>query len=832
MKKSVIQIQKLIFAVLCLYSTQEFGSPLNRCLPCPATGNMAEFCSLKVNNQVCIGGDTNIFGNLNVCGTINGGTGSGGAGRTGATGSTGSTGATGLAGNTGATGSMGNTGATGPAGNTGVTGPMGNTGATGSISSNPPTVTQMIYVEKGGSDVTGDGTIGNPFLTVTHAMSTITDSSPIKRYGIIVGVGRFDEGALTITANVFIVGQGPQLTRLSTTGITLGNGWSAGFNSDDRSGFDNLTVAGSPIVIDFTSVGLPQGDQSGKFYIYESWINPNITFTGNYAINQAIMQNSRFFGTVTVNDMYFEGDWSNFQAVVGNGTNPANQNSSINLLNSTTSGLTITTIVGVPFPGNGFGSSNIGSLNANGIGAVITGSVDFFPIRSLITLAGGATIAYLNDANGLGYTPRTPSNWNPVPVSVQQALDELGNVTLPVNSQIIYVSLGGSDVTGNGTIENPYATISHAMGTIIDSSPTKRYEILVGPGTFNEVGNLAFRANVFIVGQGPQITRYNPAGISLGSGWSPGTGSDDRAGLQNINYGGGTINIDFSSVSDGAGKFYIFDSWIGADFNLTGINPVNEVITERSRYFGNVSVTNLYFEADWCNFQTLTGSGTINNLQNSINLYNSSVEVSLSVVASVTNPFSVNGFSSNIAAPFIGGAVPGATLSADGSHVVVAGTVDFFPIKSLITLLNNATIIYINDANGLAYTPTTPADWLTVPATTQQALDDLAFSAGTQLTLGVDPNVTAHAGGGQAGAYPINKYFTNITTVVAIGDSLVLPAVTQGRVYVVYNASATNAADVYPSGAQTINNSVSPLTVLPGFASTFVGITATNWSAY
>ena len=60
----------------------------------------------------------------------------------------------------------------------------------------------------------------------------------------------------------------------------------------------------------------------------------------------------------------------------------------------------------------------------------------------------------------------------------------------------------------------------------------------------------------------------------------------------------------------------------------------------------------------------------------------------------------------------------------------------------------------------------------------------------------------------------------------------VLPAATPGRVYVVYNASATNAADVYPSGAQTINNSVSPIAVLPGFARTFVGITATNWSAY
>ena len=37
-----------------------------------------------------------------------------------------------------------------------------------------PMVTQIVYVNKNGNDSTGDGSQGAPFLTINHALSTIT----------------------------------------------------------------------------------------------------------------------------------------------------------------------------------------------------------------------------------------------------------------------------------------------------------------------------------------------------------------------------------------------------------------------------------------------------------------------------------------------------------------------------------------------------------------------------------------------------------------------------------------------------------------------------------
>jgi hypothetical protein len=48
------------------------------------------------------------------------------------------------------------------------------------------------------------------------------------------------------------------------------------------------------------------------------------------------------------------------------------------------------------------------------------------PIRSLVTLNGGAVFTRSNDANGDAYSPTTPANWTVVPATVQEALDTLG----------------------------------------------------------------------------------------------------------------------------------------------------------------------------------------------------------------------------------------------------------------------------------------------------------------------------------------------------------------------------------------------------------------------
>lgn len=51
----------------------------------------------------------------------------------------------------------------------------------------------------------------------------------------------------------------------------------------------------------------------------------------------------------------------------------------------------------------------------------------------------------------------------------------------------IFVSTSGSDETGDGTEENPFATIFHANEVITDNSETNRYEIIVKQGTYTDL---------------------------------------------------------------------------------------------------------------------------------------------------------------------------------------------------------------------------------------------------------------------------------------------------------------------------------------------------------
>ena len=51
----------------------------------------------------------------------------------------------------------------------------------------------------------------------------------------------------------------------------------------------------------------------------------------------------------------------------------------------------------------------------------------------------------------------------------------------------VFVATSGNDATGDGTEENPYATIYKANETITDSSETNKYEIIVKQGTYTDL---------------------------------------------------------------------------------------------------------------------------------------------------------------------------------------------------------------------------------------------------------------------------------------------------------------------------------------------------------
>jgi hypothetical protein len=145
----------------------------------------------------------------------------GGGGATGATGPTGPTGDTGPQGIQGATGDTGATGPQGIQGATGDTGPQGIQGATGDTGATGPYGTVQpfsynIYVSNvSGSDSTGTGQIGNPYKTITYALSQLPATQSIPCI-INLACGTYVEDVNVSRANLFLTGGSTSLSTATT----------------------------------------------------------------------------------------------------------------------------------------------------------------------------------------------------------------------------------------------------------------------------------------------------------------------------------------------------------------------------------------------------------------------------------------------------------------------------------------------------------------------------------------------------------------------------------------------------------------------------------------
>lgn len=137
------------------------------------------------------------------------------------------------------------------------------------------------------------------------------------------------------------------------------------------------------------------------------------------------------------------------------------------------------------------------------------------------------------------------------------------------DSQILFVSKSGSDVTGTGGQHKPFASVGAALAAITDASPTKRYLIKVLAGAYTE-GALALKANVFICGDQKEAVRISASSFALASDFS-GSG-DHRSGMSKLILAAGNANFDWSAVTSAAGKLYFSEVSISGSVALYGYN--------------------------------------------------------------------------------------------------------------------------------------------------------------------------------------------------------------------------------------------------------------------
>jgi hypothetical protein len=307
-------------------------------------------------------------------------------------------------------------------------------GPTGSSSFPSPSGNELVYVNKSGSDITGDGSFGNPFLTIQRALTSITDASSTKPYAVLVGPGTYSDNfnvipwAAIVGAAAPSVSPNPQVfgaTTIDAPAIGLDASWAGvtGFAWFTWCYFDQSQTFTTP------ATAIPALSFNGCTFAAGVGVTLNGLGVGECAFfDDCVMWN---FASLVAAGFYLT---TNNCQLAGVTLNPSPSGGPGTIWNANScsflSDVTVVWTSGNPTQAQLLNCAMpLGlTLTLNGAGAQFMATVGGVP--PTVTLLNGASPPALwSNANTLGYTPATPANWvAPAPTDVQTALDRIAAV--------------------------------------------------------------------------------------------------------------------------------------------------------------------------------------------------------------------------------------------------------------------------------------------------------------------------------------------------------------------------------------------------------------------
>lgn len=305
-------------------------------------------------------------------------------------------------------------------------------------------------------------------------------------------------------------------------------------------------------------------------------------------------------------------------------------------------------------------------------------------------------------------------------------------------SRIVYVSLGGDDITGDGSECAPYLTINKALSVITDASITKRYEINIGPGTYTEP-TIHLKANVQLVGASTLLTRINSSVDINDPSWTGTVFDDYRSGFVNLTLLQ-QMNFDFAAVNSFGGKLFFVSVNTNSTFvpvftaistSVNQVNIRNSMLANGYTQNGiNMTLFSSFVSGGniTINTQTLSdtqvhlvggGISSVSGAPPSGNIIINSAAGDIPLAPCKLLSFAISGDNAGTGGNLI--------VNNAGPSLVIDATSDSIPVLSKLSLTGNTVLRRLNDANGLAYTPALPVIWAAPPPTTvQEALDRMA----------------------------------------------------------------------------------------------------------
>lgn len=340
---------------------------------------------------------------------------------------------------------------------------------------------EIKYVAKNGSDSSGNGSILNPFLTISAAMISISDASAIKPYIIKISAGIYSETNIQMKPFVSLVGEHESAVTVNLSGsITL-----LSYVNNAIGGISNISFSGG-------SVNLSTAATSVEFFIENCSLanSLSVSFPGNVVCADSIFQGTV---SITTTTMYAFGNQYFNTVTITNGSLSSQGDIINSILNGVSTGGNPCNLL--------LGAANTNSATINLDGTPVTLNIDSVSYKIPVIVSGSPTITLRTISNGV-LANRTAVNYIPSGPSVKGHLDGIdtalsgsgtGNVIGPASSTtdemtsyasttgkligntgvIVSGTIGNKDITGLKSVtvsQDPISALQLATKQYVDNS--------------------------------------------------------------------------------------------------------------------------------------------------------------------------------------------------------------------------------------------------------------------------------------------------------------------------------------------------------------------------
>lgn len=602
-----------------------------------------------------------------------------------------------------------------------------------------------VYVAPDGDDTTGNGSIINPYQTVSKAMSTITTATTSSQFNIVLTGGNILDTNIALKPNVNIIGNN---TIVSVSGnVTIDPSWDSGANLASYYNFE--IDCPNPVNLDF--------NLSATMHAHEILFdNFNVSNSNQLIINgksSEVIRLSNMEGftfnnltlNVTLNNVAFLVTSSALSSISGDLNVP-----SVNPLSFIENLIAGSYSFSCSDP-----SSTFTIMALNGFDVIVnltgTGMSFFYDVTfdsNSITASGGAVATPIATTDEITCT-HTPVNYTPSPndsilTSHIAGIDNaLGGVSTA--SDFVYVANNGSDSSGNGSFDKPFQTIAFTLSTITTATSIAPITIVLLDNVFVEPDQISLKEFVNICSITTAATINNATTIELDTtSW---TSAAPYMYINNIQFAG-KLNLDFTTVALTSAQYVQFNNLVfGAEFRFhcgtfNSPNGLGGVVIDNCLLFGNTFIDNVNGWVSYSNdYSGSLNFGTVDTTNRNLALFSGDIISSLTIGGGAGAPQLLTLTGCNVGSIAINGS--NATLSSDVSSYV-APTVVGTPT---ITIRNIADGIRAN-YTALNYTPvSTPPTLTTSVQAHLRGIDNVLanFNIGNK-SLGTTTNDNAAAG--------------------------------------------------------------------------------------